>query len=57
VHGRYDMCTPVFIAFDLAARWPEADLRIVPDAGHAVSEPGIVHEIVTATDRFRYAVD
>ncbi|MEJ1157017.1 prolyl aminopeptidase [Prosthecomicrobium sp. N25] len=53
VHGRYDMCTPVFIAFDLADRWPEAELRIVPDAGHAVTEPGIVHELVTATDRFR----
>ena len=52
VHGRYDMCTPVFIAFDLKAAWPEADLRVVPDAGHAMTEPGIVHELVAATERF-----
>jgi proline iminopeptidase len=35
-------------AWDLKSAWPEADLRIVPDAGHAMTEPGIVHEIVTA---------
>jgi proline iminopeptidase len=32
--------------------WPEADLRIVADAGHAMTEPGIVHEIVEAAERF-----
>jgi proline iminopeptidase len=29
--------------------WPQADLRIVGDAGHAMTEPGIVHELVGAT--------
>ena len=53
VHGRYDMCTPVFIAYDLKAAWPEAELRVVPDAGHATTEPGIVDELVRTTDRFR----
>ena len=53
VHGRYDMCTPVTIAWDLHRAWPEADLRIVPDSGHAMSEPGIVHELVAATERFK----
>jgi proline iminopeptidase len=53
VHGRYDMCTPVRIAWDLHRAWPEADLRIVPDSGHAMSEPGIVHELVAATERFK----
>lgn len=52
VHGRYDVVTPVKNAFDLAQAWPEADLRIVPDAGHAMSEYGIVHELVAATRRF-----
>ena len=52
VHGRYDMCTPVKIAFDLHKLWPEADLRIVADAGHAMSEPGIVHELIAATRKF-----
>ncbi|HZP21245.1 MAG TPA: prolyl aminopeptidase [Bauldia sp.] len=53
VHGRYDLCTPIFIAHDLHRKWPEADFRIVPDAGHAMSEPGIVHELIGATERFK----
>jgi proline iminopeptidase len=53
VHGRYDLCTPMFIAHDLHRAWPEADLRIVPDSGHAMSEPGIIHELVSATERFK----
>jgi proline iminopeptidase len=52
VQGRYDIVTPVKIAFDLAGAWPEAKLRIVPDAGHAMTEPGIVHELVAATNEF-----
>ena len=52
VHGRYDIVTPLKSAWDLAKAWPEADLRIVPDAGHAMTETGIIHELVTATDRF-----
>jgi proline iminopeptidase len=27
-------------------------LRIVPDAGHSAFEPGNIHELVSATDRF-----
>ncbi len=53
VQGRYDVVCPTRSAWDLHVAWPEADLRIVPDAGHAASEPGIVHELVSATDRFR----
>lgn len=52
VHGRYDVVTPLKSAWDLKAAWPEADLRIVADAGHAMTEPGIVHELVAATRRF-----
>jgi proline iminopeptidase len=43
--------TPLRNAFDLKAVWPEVDLRIVPDAGHAMTEPGILHELVQATRR------
>ena len=53
VHGRYDVVTPVKNAFDLKRAWPEADLRVVADAGHAMSEPGIAHELVSATRRYR----
>lgn len=52
VHGRYDMCTPFINAWHLKQVWPEADLRIVEDAGHAVTERGIVHELITATNQF-----
>lgn len=52
VQGRYDVCTPVMSAWDLHKAWPEAEFRLVPDAGHTSVEPGIVHELITATDRF-----
>lgn len=52
VHGRYDVVTPVRNAWDLHKAWPAAELRIVPDAGHAMTEPGIVHELVRATSHF-----
>ena len=52
VHGRYDVVTPLKSAFDLKAAWPEAELHIVPDAGHAMTEVGIVHELISATRRY-----
>jgi proline iminopeptidase len=52
VQGRYDVVCPVKNAWDLHLAWPEADLRIVADAGHAAGEPGTVHELVSACDRF-----
>ena len=53
VQGRYDVVCPPRSAWDLHRAWPEADLRIVPDSGHSAYEPGITHELVEATDRFR----
>lgn len=53
VHGRYDVVTPLKNAWDLKQVWPEADLRIVVDAGHAMSEPGIAHELVSATRKHK----
>ena len=52
VQGRYDVVCPMTSAWDLHRAWPEAELRIVPDAGHSAFEPGIVHELVSATDRY-----
>jgi proline iminopeptidase len=49
VHGRYDVVTPVKNAWDLARVWPEAELRIVADAGHAMTETGTVRELIAAT--------
>ena len=52
VQGRYDACTPPRTAWDLHRAWPQAEFRMIPDAGHAASEPGIVDALVCATDRF-----
>lgn len=53
VHGRYDVVCPVKNAFDLHRVWPEATLKIVADAGHAVDEPGIMRELVAAVEKFK----
>ena len=42
VQGRYDVVCPIMSAWELHRAWPEAELRIIPDAGHSASEPGIV---------------
>jgi proline iminopeptidase len=52
VQGRYDVVCPMKSAWDLHRAWPEADLRIVPDAGHSAMEAGNTDELVKATDRF-----
>jgi len=52
VHGRYDVICPVRNALDLHRAWPSAELRIVADAGHSAFEPGTIHELVAATDRY-----
>lgn len=49
VNGRYDVITPVKNAWELAQVWPDARLQIIPDAGHAMSEPGIVKALLNAT--------
>jgi proline iminopeptidase len=55
VQGRYDVVCPMTTAWDLHRRWPEAAFEVVPDAGHAASEPGTVDRLIAATDRFRGA--
>ncbi|MDX1571102.1 MAG: prolyl aminopeptidase [Xanthomonadales bacterium] len=52
VHGRYDALCPAENAWELHRAWPEADLVIVPDAGHSAFEPGMVDALIRATDRF-----
>jgi proline iminopeptidase len=53
IHGRYDVVCPIRSAFDLHHAWPQAEFVIVPDAGHAASEPGIVDALVRASNKFR----
>ena len=52
VQGRYDACTPARTAWDLHRAWPQAEFHLVPDAGHAFNEPGILARLIAATDRF-----
>jgi proline iminopeptidase len=52
VQGRYDIATPAATAWELHRAWPEADFHLVPDAGHAFSEPGILRRLIAATDAF-----
>lgn len=52
IQGRYDICTPAVTAWDLHRAWPEARFVMVPDAGHAFDEPGILSALIDATDRF-----
>ncbi len=51
VQGRFDVVTPLESAWSLKKAWPEAQLEIVWDAGHASTEPGIVDALVRATDK------
>lgn len=53
VQGRYDVITPPRTAHELCQIWRACRLDMVPDAGHATSEPGIIAALVAATDGFR----
>jgi proline iminopeptidase len=52
VQGRYDMVCPIRSAWDLHRAWPELDLRIIADAGHSISEPGIASALVELTEKY-----
>ncbi|MBF0334790.1 MAG: alpha/beta fold hydrolase, partial [Alphaproteobacteria bacterium] len=51
VQGRYDVICPPASAFDLARAWPDAELHMIPDGGHAAMDPGIRDALVAAVDR------
>jgi proline iminopeptidase len=54
VQGRYDMICPPTAAWRLSELWPQADLSLVPLAGHALSEPGISAELVRCMNALRH---
>lgn len=53
VQGQYDMVCPPVTAWNLHRNWPASTLRMVPMAGHAMSEPGIAAELVQVMDTLR----
>ena len=46
VHGRYDMVCPIDQAQQLKDHWPSGELKVIGDAGHAVTEHGISRALV-----------
>ena len=52
IQGRYDLITPADTALALHAAWPQAQLKLILDAGHTGMEPGIQDAMVRASDRF-----
>ena len=50
VQGRFDMICPPTSAFKLFETWPKAKIKLVLQAGHAMSEPGISSELVKITN-------
>lgn len=52
IQGRYDIICPMESAWELHKTWPQAELEIIKDAGHAASEPGITDALIRASDYF-----
>jgi len=53
IQGRYDMICPPVSAWKLAQGWDGCEIRLIPFAGHALSEPGISEGLVRAMDNLR----
>jgi proline iminopeptidase len=53
IQGRYDIVCPIVTADRLHQAWPEAEYRVIPDAGHSAMEPGIRSALVRATEQFK----
>lgn len=52
VQGRYDLVCPMDTAWELHKAWPEAEWKLIHDAGHSAYEPGIQAALLAATDKF-----
>lgn len=48
VQGRYDLLCPPKISHALAARWRDAEVRIVEGAGHTLYDPGVRDAVMKA---------
>jgi proline iminopeptidase len=52
IHGRYDVVCALESAWSLHKAWPKSELKIIPNAGHSASEPGICSELLSAVKKF-----
>ena len=48
VQGRYDLLCPPATSHALAARWPDAEIRLVEGAGHSLYDPGVRDAVMKA---------
>ena len=55
VHGRYDMICPPAAAYKLAKKWGKAELNILPNAGHALSEEPVAKHLVHIMNDLSYS--
>lgn len=53
IQGRYDAVTPPGTAWALHRAWPDSELLLLPRAGHAVTDQGVLDGLIKATDTFR----
>ena len=52
VQGRYDVVCPPTTAWDLHRAWPEADFKLIANAGHSAFDPANAAALLEATNRF-----
>lgn len=53
IQGKDDRICPWINAQELHAAWPASTLLLVPNAGHAADEPGILEALIYATEDFK----
>ncbi|KRP63791.1 alpha/beta fold hydrolase [Pseudomonas orientalis] len=53
IQGGHDMIATPNSAFRLHKAWPGSVLKIINDAGHSPSEPGIISALIEATEQFK----
>ena len=52
IHGKYDAVTLPELSFQLHQKWDNSTLWMVPQGGHASSEPAVASAMATALDFF-----
>ena len=52
VQGRHDVVCPPTTAWDLHRAWPEADFKLIANAGHSAFDPANAAALIEATNRF-----
>ncbi len=54
IHGRFDVVSPLYGAWELQKHWPDAELMIVRGAGHVATEPATTDALIhSAREMYR----